>query len=345
MSKQKQPGRLAPAVELKETAAAVAEPIVATEVEKKDTGKGRAGLKVRTNLADLAEQIQREHEHFKSALRATLEHARAVGKLLVEAKEQCLRERKGWGTWLSANVSFCETTACNYMRIVRNWARLKSATVADMGVREALGFLSNPRTRQEPATVPKPAEKEPQLLQTSFVDGEGDAPPTCGVDSVPPLRPWPPMPAPAPEDFERRLAESERNYQALLQPHDHAAANTPPALERFFTWTEGMDINEVDADFSQITVGGALDLMLQITRLLAQVDLLWTEASRAERMARLAEKPRSEVVALSQRENEVSRRLTALRQAFNRATDLLLELEQRPYQERLAADQKQAVET
>lgn len=52
----------------------------------------------RDPLADLATQINQEHEAASKAMRTSLEHARRAGKLLIQAKAQL--DHGEWGDWL-----------------------------------------------------------------------------------------------------------------------------------------------------------------------------------------------------------------------------------------------------
>jgi hypothetical protein len=96
------------------------------------------------NLAQLAEQINAEHQQVETALRAGLEHAKRAGELLLEAKQQC--HHGEWLPWLGANVEFSERTAQAYMRVASRWDELtaKAQHVADLPYREAIGLLAKP---------------------------------------------------------------------------------------------------------------------------------------------------------------------------------------------------------
>jgi protein gp37 len=96
------------------------------------------------DLADLAGQINREHERVEAALRAGLKHARAAGALLLLAKEQLAHG--AWLPWLRANMRFSERAAQSYMRIADRWDELtaKSAPGADLTYKQALALLAEP---------------------------------------------------------------------------------------------------------------------------------------------------------------------------------------------------------
>jgi hypothetical protein len=97
-----------------------------------------------TDTAEIAAEIRAEHERAYGKAREALEHARRAGELLIEAKRKLAHG--AWAGWLRDNVPFSERTAQGYMRLARQWDRLnaKSATVADLGLRDALTLLAEP---------------------------------------------------------------------------------------------------------------------------------------------------------------------------------------------------------
>jgi hypothetical protein len=113
---------------------------------------------VSSPLAELADQINREHAAVEAGLRASLHHAVLVGQLLIEAKRQI--EHGNWGQWVGANCHFSEKTAQNYMRVARSLPALqaKSATVADLSLRDALALLAVPTSFPKPLEVSPPGQ-------------------------------------------------------------------------------------------------------------------------------------------------------------------------------------------
>ena len=91
-------------------------------------------------MSTLATRINSHHAAAVLYARAALEHARAAGALLLEAKDSC--KHGEWLPWLTVNFKGSEKTAQNYMRIARRWAYIVAAAkpqhVADLTVREAL---------------------------------------------------------------------------------------------------------------------------------------------------------------------------------------------------------------
>ncbi|XYD10167.1 DUF3102 domain-containing protein [Methylobacterium sp. NMS12] len=85
-------------------------------------------------LPVLAGEIRRAHDEARSAARFSAERALAAGHLLIEAKAAVGHGE--WLPWLRANLDMSERTAQGYMRLARTG--LKSATVADLGLRATL---------------------------------------------------------------------------------------------------------------------------------------------------------------------------------------------------------------
>src|SRR4051812_42211679 len=88
-------------------------------------------------LPVLAALIRAEHEATSAALKSSVDHGSAVGKLLIEAKAKVPHGQ--WLPWLKANCAMPERTARDYMRLAR--LSVKTATVADLGLRETLKRL------------------------------------------------------------------------------------------------------------------------------------------------------------------------------------------------------------
>jgi len=94
-------------------------------------------------LAEIAATVQIEHNATMGALRESMAHAVNIGALLTEAKQ--LVKHGDWGKWIMDNCQFSERTAQNYMRVYAKYPQLaKSATVADLTYREAVGLLAEP---------------------------------------------------------------------------------------------------------------------------------------------------------------------------------------------------------
>ena len=92
------------------------------------------------SLADLAEQVKERHGQFTAAKRTTAEKAIEVGQLLCRAKVLCKH-----GDWLPflARSGVGERWARRLMQIARS--ELTSDTVADLGIRGTLDYLSSRR--------------------------------------------------------------------------------------------------------------------------------------------------------------------------------------------------------
>jgi hypothetical protein len=113
-------------------------------------------------LAELAHQINVEHEAIAKATQSALAHAFEAGKLLLEAKQKL--KHGEWLDWLQANCTISPRTATHYMRLAKSQKSLANqiGNVADLGVNEALRALA-------PAAGP-PDMKQALELELEAID-------------------------------------------------------------------------------------------------------------------------------------------------------------------------------
>ncbi len=105
-------------------------------------------------LADLANQINAEHEACHAAMRASVEHAVRAGVLLIEAKAGLPHGE--WASWLYANCDFSARTARAYMRLAKELPKLddeKRQRGAEMPLREALVSIADPEAKDRKAVA------------------------------------------------------------------------------------------------------------------------------------------------------------------------------------------------
>jgi hypothetical protein len=94
------------------------------------------------NHEEIASKINEEHTRAFGKAQDALNHARAAGELLIEAKS--LLKHGEWGNWLAENVAFTERTAQSYMKLARNWDSLsKNETISDLGLVKTLSLISD----------------------------------------------------------------------------------------------------------------------------------------------------------------------------------------------------------
>ena len=100
-----------------------------------------------SEMAGLAERINAEHRAAERAAKSAIDHALRAGELLIEAKSAV--GHGDWLPWLAENFEGSERTAQTYMRVARRWPQLegKAQRVPDLGVREAVRLLSEPKPR------------------------------------------------------------------------------------------------------------------------------------------------------------------------------------------------------
>lgn len=118
-----------------------------------------------STLDTLAQRINEEHDGVVRGLRATLDHARQAGALLLEAKSRCAHGE--WLAWLDTNISFGQRMAQNYMRLAEHWPELETRapnaqSVASLGVGEALKLLAAPQDKA-PSPAPTLEEQEAKI--------------------------------------------------------------------------------------------------------------------------------------------------------------------------------------
>ena len=96
------------------------------------------------SLADRAARIRAEHEAVGYAMKRSLGHALAAGKLLIEAKAQVPHGR--WLPWLREHCQVPERSAQRYMLLARHAPELeaKSANLADLTMDGAAKLLAPP---------------------------------------------------------------------------------------------------------------------------------------------------------------------------------------------------------
>ncbi|MSR58430.1 MAG: DUF3102 domain-containing protein [Planctomycetaceae bacterium] len=124
----------------------------------KRTSDDQGGL----SLTGLAERINQTHAECESAIRGALDRAILCGESLIAAKAAVAHGQ--WLPWLAANCpALPERTVQAYMRIAKNAPKLKSATIAHLGVGDALKLLAEPRDEarlaDDPFAVLKEAER------------------------------------------------------------------------------------------------------------------------------------------------------------------------------------------
>lgn len=116
-------------------------------------------------LEALAADIRIAHDESRTAAEQAAERAIAAGHALLEAKD--LVPHGGWSEWLEQNVGFSERTARRYMQLAKSG--LKTATVADLGVRAAAEYLAEKRLAEERLAA---AQREAERLAEERLEAE-----------------------------------------------------------------------------------------------------------------------------------------------------------------------------
>jgi len=103
-------------------------------------------------LSKLAAQINEEKGHLLAAVRTTLERAKRIGELLIQARGIIGR---GFNRWVKENCGFCQKTSYNYITIATKWTQIEKriARKPDLKVSDALRFGVAVDESGEPATT------------------------------------------------------------------------------------------------------------------------------------------------------------------------------------------------
>lgn len=85
-------------------------------------------------LDEIAAAIAKEQSQFKTALRAAVLRARALGELLLDAKSQL--QYGEFGPWVKHRAKLSNTWAATYIAIARGWDKVEAYGI-DISVRQA----------------------------------------------------------------------------------------------------------------------------------------------------------------------------------------------------------------
>lgn len=145
------------------------------------------------SLTSLASRINREHEAALRDASSAIERARVVGKLLLEAKEQC--ERGKWKSWLSENCSdISQDTAERYMNVARH------PEIEATSVRNAILKLAPPEKREPNKSarvrISQVIESEPEVSQKTHATSVLDLPKPAQLAAATAKAPAPPAKVP-----------------------------------------------------------------------------------------------------------------------------------------------------
>jgi hypothetical protein len=114
-----------------------------------------------SSLAELAVQINAEHEHVETALRDGVAHAKRAGVLLLEAKGRVPHGK--WLSWLEQNCKTTSRTAQRYMQLVARWDEIVSKGGDTLGLQRALRLVSAPNDGPDVANTTSVSYLPPAL--------------------------------------------------------------------------------------------------------------------------------------------------------------------------------------
>lgn len=127
------------------------------------------GLAKAQKPAELSEEANRKHLEVKAAFRTSLEHARAAGIALAEAK-RILGRRGKWGRWRARHFKGSAEAARGYVRIARNWddPRLEKSRVEGFEPKTIDAFLKLIRNQKESTPKQKAAKDARAFVRRLF---------------------------------------------------------------------------------------------------------------------------------------------------------------------------------
>jgi hypothetical protein len=106
------------------------------------------------SLADLATQLNSEHQQVKSCVMKGATHAVKAGQLLWIARRTCPRGQ--WLQWLAENCEFSERTAQVYMKLAEELPRLAHPqSSADMSISGAIKMIEGLKDPDDGPPIPK----------------------------------------------------------------------------------------------------------------------------------------------------------------------------------------------
>jgi hypothetical protein len=135
-------------------------------------------IKPAEDLAALATAINAAHQEAEGCARASLEHARRCGQLLLQAKAACGGHGR-WLPWLRGHCNVSERTAQAYMRVAKRWDDLeaKAQGLADLTFEDALGLLAEAGPESKTAYVERGEDSGLPEPKTVYVERGPEPPP------------------------------------------------------------------------------------------------------------------------------------------------------------------------
>ena len=113
-------------------------------------------------LVQYSSGINEEHRLAFRCARDAVEHAKAAGELLLQAKQEI--KHGEWISWLEANCEVSPRVAQSYMRIAENWTAIQASgdTPHGLTIDAALKAIPKPEKPEKAEKPAKPATPEPE---------------------------------------------------------------------------------------------------------------------------------------------------------------------------------------
>jgi hypothetical protein len=113
------------------------------------------------SLAELAAQIDAEHDRAEKAIHDALAHARGAGALLAEAKARVPHGE--WLGWLKAHCNFTPRTAQRYMQLAEHWEEIVAKGGEGLNLNGALKLLAHEKEEADGSNATRVSHLPPAL--------------------------------------------------------------------------------------------------------------------------------------------------------------------------------------
>lgn len=130
-------------------------------------GRKLTGVALVSRLNTLADSANKHHAKVQAHWKGLLDHARLAGEALIEAKRR-LGHKTKWSKWRRDHFEGSKETACNYMRVAREWndPRIQQATASGVTIDSINKFLQVLRGDSSDHDGKTPSVRELEIAET-----------------------------------------------------------------------------------------------------------------------------------------------------------------------------------
>ena len=129
-------------------------------------GPKLTGAALGSRLKTLADEANKHHSEVRAHWMGMLDHARQAGEALIEAKRR-LGHKSKWSKWRRERFEGSKETACNYMRVAREWndPRIQQARADGVAIDSINKFLKFLRGDSPDDDNKTPSKRELQIAE------------------------------------------------------------------------------------------------------------------------------------------------------------------------------------